>query len=72
MPLILRRASISRSSGQWSEDDYNVYAGQRNVSRIFKVDAGHPAENAMDMDHPVPPAPTTLVRRWTPQNAGGR
>jgi hypothetical protein len=44
MPLILRRASISRSSGQWSEDDYNVYAGQRNVGRIFKADAGHPAE----------------------------
>ena len=44
MPLILRRASISRSSGQWLEDDYNVYAGQRNVGRIFKADAGHPAE----------------------------
>jgi hypothetical protein len=23
-PLILTRASVSRSSGQWSEDDYNV------------------------------------------------
>jgi hypothetical protein len=44
MPLILRRASISRSSGQWLEDDYNVYAGQRNVGRILKADAGHPAE----------------------------
>ena len=44
MPLILRRASISRSSGQWSEDDYNVYAGQRNVGRIFKADAGNPAD----------------------------
>jgi len=36
-PLILKRASASRSSGQWSDDDYNVLENGIVVGRIFKV-----------------------------------
>jgi len=39
-PLILKRASASRSSGEWSDDDYDVCADGVVVSRILKV---HPA-----------------------------
>jgi len=35
-PLILKRASASRSSGQWRDDDYNVLENGV-VGRIFKV-----------------------------------
>jgi hypothetical protein len=34
--LILKRASASRSSGEWS-DDYDVLADGKVVGRIFKV-----------------------------------
>ena len=37
--LILKRASASRSSGQWSDDDYDVLANGEVVGRIFKVNA---------------------------------
>jgi hypothetical protein len=37
-PLILKRASASRSSGQWSDDDYDVLESQV-VGRIFFLDA---------------------------------
>ena len=36
-PLILKRASASRSSGQWSDDDYDVLENGLVVGRIFKV-----------------------------------
>jgi len=37
--LILKRASVSRSSGQWSDDDYDVIADGVMVGRIFKAAA---------------------------------
>jgi hypothetical protein len=37
--LILKRASASRLSGEWSDDDYDVLADGAVVSRIFKVHA---------------------------------
>jgi hypothetical protein len=37
--LILKRASASRSSGQWSDDDFDVLANGVAVGRIFKVNA---------------------------------
>jgi hypothetical protein len=37
--LILKRASASRSSGEWSDDDYDVLAEGAVVGRIFKVNA---------------------------------
>jgi hypothetical protein len=41
--LILKRASASRSSGQWSEDDYDVLEDGVVVGRIFKS-PGAPAD----------------------------
>jgi hypothetical protein len=38
--LILKRASASRPSGQWGENDYDVLADGAVVGRIMKV---HPA-----------------------------
>jgi hypothetical protein len=36
MPLILKRASTSRLSGQWSDSDYDVLADGHVVGRIYK------------------------------------
>jgi hypothetical protein len=33
--LILKRASKSRPSGRWSDDDYDVFAGDKNIGRIL-------------------------------------
>jgi hypothetical protein len=38
MLLILRRASISRPSGSWSETDFDVFDGERDVGRVYLVD----------------------------------
>ena len=38
-PLILKRASGSRLSGEWSEDDYDVLADGSVVGRIMKMHA---------------------------------
>jgi hypothetical protein len=40
--LILKRASTSRSSGEWNDDDYDVLANGVVVGRILKVN-GAPA-----------------------------
>ena len=37
--LLLKRASVSRPSGQWSDDDYDVLADGVVVGRIFKANA---------------------------------
>jgi hypothetical protein len=37
--LILRRASISRISGSWSETDYDVFDGDQDVGRIYCADS---------------------------------
>ena len=37
--LILKRASASRPSGNWNEDDFDVLASGEVVRRIFKVHA---------------------------------
>ena len=36
-PLLLKHASDSRPSGQWSDDDYDVLADDVVVGRIFKA-----------------------------------
>jgi hypothetical protein len=33
--LTLTRASKSRPSGQWSDDDYDVFDGNRHIGRIM-------------------------------------
>jgi hypothetical protein len=37
--LVLKRASASRSSGEWSDDDYDVLADGGVVGRIMKAAA---------------------------------
>jgi hypothetical protein len=37
--LILKRASASRPSGEWSDDDYDVLADDVVVGRIMKAKA---------------------------------
>jgi len=37
--LILKRASASRPSGQWNDDDFDVLADGAVAGRIFKVHA---------------------------------
>jgi hypothetical protein len=33
--LLLKRASRHRPGGKWSDDDYDVYVGERHVGRIL-------------------------------------
>jgi hypothetical protein len=33
--LLLKRASKSRPSGEWSDDDYDVFAGDQHIGRIM-------------------------------------
>ena len=35
--LILKRASISRSSGQWKDEDYDVLADGKVVGHVFNA-----------------------------------
>jgi hypothetical protein len=37
--LVLKRASASRPSGEWSDDDFDVLANSEVVGRIFKANA---------------------------------
>jgi hypothetical protein len=37
--LTLKRASMSRPSGEWSDDDFDVLAEGAVVGRIFKANA---------------------------------
>ena len=37
MPLVIRRASISRSSGKWSEDDFDIVSGELVIGRLMKI-----------------------------------
>jgi hypothetical protein len=38
-PLILKRASASRPSGEWNDEDFDVLADDVVVGRIFKANA---------------------------------
>jgi hypothetical protein len=39
MTLIIKRASASRLSGEWNDDDFDVLADGAVVGRIFKANA---------------------------------
>jgi hypothetical protein len=39
MQLILRRANVSRISGSWQDEDYDVFDGERDVGHIYLVDS---------------------------------
>jgi hypothetical protein len=38
--LLLKRAYKSRPDGQWSDDDYDVFDGDRHIGRIMWTHAG--------------------------------
>ena len=59
--LILKRASTSRPSGEWSDDDFDVLAEGVVVGRIFKVNAapvGQPWMWTLLFEHPKGRTPT--------------
>jgi hypothetical protein len=35
--LLLRRASLSRQGGSWSDDDFDVFEDARVIGRIYRV-----------------------------------
>jgi hypothetical protein len=37
--LLLKRAALSRPSGQWNDDDFDVLANGEVVGRIYKANA---------------------------------
>jgi len=47
--LVLKRASASRTSGEWREDDFDVLADGVVVGRIMKAEAA-PGRDPMDVD----------------------
>jgi hypothetical protein len=47
--LVLKRASASRPSGEWNDDDFDVLADGAVVGRIMRVHAA-PGGNAVDAD----------------------
>jgi hypothetical protein len=52
--LVLKRASASRPSGEWNEDDYDVLADGVVVGRLFKVNAapvGMPWMWTLEIEH---------------------
>jgi hypothetical protein len=59
--LVLRRASASRPSGEWSDDDYHVLANGVVVGRIFKANAapvGEPWMWTLAFEHHEDRTPT--------------
>jgi hypothetical protein len=78
--LILKRASASRPSGKWSEDDYDVLADGAVVGRIMKAYAtpvGSPWFWTLASAIIATAGPHTVMRRtatprWPPSpRAGG-
>jgi hypothetical protein len=44
LPLILKRASASRSFGHWQDEDYDVLADGKVVGRILRENTSGPPE----------------------------
>jgi hypothetical protein len=36
--LVLRHANVSRISGSWQDEDYDVFDGDREVGRVYRLD----------------------------------
>jgi hypothetical protein len=79
--LILKRASASRPSGEWNEEDYDVLAGGDVVGRIFRANAapvGSPwmwtlAFDTTKIERPHMAMPRPERPRWrrSPRVGGG-
>jgi hypothetical protein len=46
MPLALRRANVSRRSGPWSETDFDVFDGDRDLGRVYRLTIGRTGHGA--------------------------
>jgi hypothetical protein len=72
--LILKRASASRPSGEWDDDDFDVLADGVVVGRIFNSNAG-PVGSPLDVDAdlwlPRGPLPHSRLRADTRGRDGG-
>jgi hypothetical protein len=69
--LILKHASASRRSGEWSDDDYDVLADGKVVGRIFQGRSGT-RRDAVDVDARLrgtrtAPRRTAMSRRAQPR-----
>jgi hypothetical protein len=38
MPLLLRRANLSREGGPGQHDDFDAFHGERDVGRVYRLD----------------------------------
>jgi hypothetical protein len=64
--LIFKRASASRPSGQWSDEDFDVLANGIVVGRIFKADTAPVGEPWM---WPLDAAPLIRIHGQHPTGA---
>jgi hypothetical protein len=48
--LTLKRASKSRPSGQWSDDDYDVFDGDQHIGRIMLSPSWHRSQRSHAAD----------------------
>jgi len=82
-PLILKRASSSRSSGEWSDDDYDVLENGVVVGRIFKEPAapqgrpwmwasGHSADSVKRAAHGYEPTREAAMTAFAKSGRGQR
>jgi hypothetical protein len=74
--LLLKRASASRPSGEWNDNDYDVLADGAVVGRIFKANAS-PVGSPVDVDARLrapqgPHADTRLCRNTRGRDGGVR
>jgi hypothetical protein len=66
--LILRRASASRPSGEWNDDDFDVLADGEAVGRIFNANAA-PGRIAVDVGVDLPAPGGSHGHIWLCRNA---
>jgi hypothetical protein len=75
-PLILKRASASRPSGEWNAEDYDVIADGVVVGRIFEANAasvGTPWMWTLAFGHHEDRSPThgyAFSTAWSMPSAG--
>src|SRR5260370_15972681 len=73
--LILRRANVSRKGGTWSEHDFDVFDGDRDVGRIYRVPHASPESSGSRVSCSRSPSEraTGMRCRWTrPRSRSGR